>query len=152
MLALFLAPSAYAEDCYKIKNPGYGAPDAFYLHECLGKEALKKGEYETAINNLTAALAQNIHEAPNYELRLELGEAYCKLGKINKGRKELNKFQCMVNADLGKMKCSNNREEILKDECMFLACEGSPSSLTSEGREALMKRYKLSEKTLSECK
>lgn len=151
IFTLGFSATTYAENCYEINNPGYGAPDEYYLHECLGKKALKDGDYEKAIKELTAALAQNIHEAPNYELKLELGEAYCKAGKFKNGKEILKKFQCMVNAEFGKIQCTN-KEKLLTDECMFLACESAASVLSAEGKLALENKYLLSEKILRTCK
>lgn len=144
----------YAADlCDQKKDSGDGVPAAYYIHECKGMRALNQKDAKAAEFHFRQALSQPLHEAPNYELKVELAEALCLLGRREEARREISEFMCMAAADLGEVQCETKEgrpNPALSPSC-YAVCVGYGSGLSSEGRNELLTRRFRAKKVLASC-
>ncbi len=92
--------------------------NSLLLNKCDGLKELERKNYLGAIKFFKKGLDIRLLEFNNYDLRLELGEAYCRHGKTVLGKKEIEKFLCLNSLDLGKANCTR---ESLKVYCPKMA-------------------------------
>lgn len=140
---------AAAADCGVAKDRGDGVPVEYHVEECLGNQALAKGNGSLAEKHFRKALAVPIFEAPNYELKVELAEALCLQGRRSAARREVNEFQCMASVELGEMGCPTSSS--VSASCAAM-CEGSGSSLSEAGRTSLRARKLKAQTVLGGCR
>jgi hypothetical protein len=126
-------------------------PAAYFQHQCLAKEAESRADWPKVEAEARAALAELLFEAPNYDMLIELGRALCKQGRVTEGRKALQEFSCMANADLGKTKCDTTVPEESWTPCQRFACEGVGSSLNEVGIAKVMQRLEVSKSEALAC-
>ncbi len=100
--AAAMSVASASPQCDILPASGDGVPAAYYQAECKGKAALQARDYKAAESFFRQALSETIFEAPNYELKAELGLSLCRQAKKAEGRRELREFVCMAEAELGK--------------------------------------------------
>ncbi|MBI5212992.1 MAG: tetratricopeptide repeat protein [Nitrospirae bacterium] len=153
-LFLMLASIVNAQDCQNFKDSGDGIPAEYFRHECEGNKALKAKQYEKAAYEFKEALSVSIHEAPNYELNVELVEALCKLNKKAEAKKIIREFKCMAAVDLGELECYDKKGKPntkLTKKCFDQMCIIG-LGLTSEGKNNLLKKRAKMKQIEANCK
>ena len=140
-----------ADECEKLERTEY-IPTEYLQSECRGKKALANKQYKIAIVELEKALSVKLYEAANYQLNIELAQAYCEIGDTEKGKNLISEFICMAKAELMQFDCPevyDNPE--VSSECASLACEGSGWVLSEKGKDELHFRIKKAEHIRSKC-
>ena len=70
-----------SDECLKLNRNVNTRSNSVIAHKCDGLKELKKKDFKKAVDHFLKGLAVNLFEVPNYGLKLELGETYCKMGK-----------------------------------------------------------------------
>lgn len=134
-LSTLSVPDVSARDCAGLTSIDGGVPAEYYIEECKGLRALEHGQFSEAETHFKKALSVPFFEAPNYELKVELGRALCSQGKTRSGRHELQEFICMAEVDLGRRQCTPEQASLPKPSTRACAeiCEAM-SPLSDDGR------------------
>jgi hypothetical protein len=110
---IFLSLNLSANDeCLNLNPKDKSSTNKILTFKCDGLSEVKNKNYTKASVYFLKGLAVDTHEAPNYELKLELGETYCKMGKKKEGAMQINQFLCMNALDLEIASCSKQNINI----------------------------------------
>ena len=149
LVAALFCVNAYSQDCDDLSASGDGVPAEYYQEVCKGDVAVSSSDLAAAIEHYQAASEIHFFEAPNYRVRVKLGEAMCLNGRVEEGRSVLESFTLMAKADLGEIECPGFENAEEWPEHIHLACEGYGSGLyewaAEELREMLVRAEELSE-------
>ena len=142
--------SLYAGSCMDLGTSDDDTPAQYRQQECLGKVALKKGEYFAAEEHFKKALSIDYNDMPNFHLKVELAVSLCRQGKKKSGIKELANFYCMANAELGNVTCPKTFHGFYGN-CFRIACKDYSYELSTSEKKQLKKRILQASKVDNFC-
>lgn len=150
---LLFSQVSLAENCDDIKPKFDGTPVEYWKDKCYAELKASQGNYEEAVKFYEKALSAKLHEQPNYDLRLNLGELHCNSGNGNLGRSELERYILLARAETGDFddQCSKDLEYILQHEHIELACIGYGSALSEQGVIAVKEKIEEAKTVLKSC-
>jgi hypothetical protein len=145
--------AAAADACARLRDSDDGVPAEYRVNECLGRKALTLKNFAVAEVHFRKALEQTIFEAPNYDLRFELGTALCRQGRLKEAKAELNSFVCMAGVELGRVRCGEDQVHLPlpSSEACREVCDGTGSSLGPQGKAKLAARVVKATSLLAKC-